>query len=137
MTWLALLLFIGVACSATVNPILFFPGYSLSKLLVTVTNGQVAGCPTSGNFTVQYTMDKTQNGFDELCMMSYLNLTYNAGAQAPNMFSNRPDVTISIPGRETGDISCLGSNIYDGMVNYFVGKGYTTGGSAYTYGRVL
>jgi lysophospholipase-3 len=130
MTWLALLLFVGVAYS--VNPILFFPGYSLSKLQVTVTNGQLAGCPTSGNFTVQYTMEKTQNGFDEQCMMNFLNLTYNAGAQAPNMFSNRADVSISIPGRETGNISCLGSSIYDGMVNFFVGKGYTTGTSSAT-----
>lgn len=131
LMWLAFALFIGVAVS--LEPVLLFPGYSLSNMQVTVTNGQLPGCPTSGTFTVGFTMDKTQGSFSEECMMNFLNLTYNPSAQPPNQFSSRPDVSVTIVGRETGDVACLASDTYQGMIDYFTAKGYTTGTTSSTF----
>jgi hypothetical protein len=113
-----------VACAAGINPIVFFPGYSLSKLVVEVTGGTEASCPSDGSFVVEFTMQPTQNGFTTECMFNYLSLSYNESNTA-TPFANRPEVNITMPGRTTGNTECFGSALYDDMVAYFVGKGYT------------
>jgi len=122
--------------SSGLQPIIYVPGYSLSKLHVVVKDGTVPGCPTDGEFTVTYQMEKTQNGFSEGCMLNYIALLHETDSKGKKVtrFKNRPDVYITIPGRENGDASqCIGSDIYDGAIEFFLSKGYTIGGDNATF----
>ncbi len=88
------------------------------------------GCPSSGTFQVHYQMDAPQGAFTNECMMNYLNVTYNPST---GKFAPRPDVSVTITGRETGNTECFGGDTYVGTVAYFVSKGYTINSDSATF----
>ena len=136
-----LFLLFAFACCVTLlsvealNPIVFFPGYSLSKLNVQVQGGNLPGCPSSGSFVASFGMTIPQNGFNATCMWKYMDiLNYPVGRSGQLRFRNRDDVTITMPGRENGDATqCVGSDAYSSMFDFFRGKGYVLGGNQATF----
>lgn len=83
-------------------PVVFFPGYGLSVMQVTV-EGQTAfpSCPGSGNYSLHYQSPSTQNGFDLTCMTQLLTLSYN---NITRSFSNVPGVTPML--QDFGSAAC-------------------------------
>jgi hypothetical protein len=76
-------------------------------------------------------MQAEQNGFTQECMMNYLELIYKENNTHP--YSNRQDVTITIPGRTTGSIDCIQATFYSETIAFFSSKGYMTNSPTATF----
>ena len=86
----------GIAQTRT--PVILFPGYISTKLLVTVENQTVApDCPASGTFGSWVSSDQS-NGFSPACRDKLMTLVYNRQPSVPmaQRFSEQPGVTVTI-----------------------------------------
>jgi lecithin-cholesterol acyltransferase len=100
-------------------PVVFFPGYGLSVMQVTV-EGQTAypSCPASGNYSLHYQAASSQNGFDITCMTQLLTLSYN---NITGAFSNVPGVTPIL--QDFGSVAC--APFYEPFFNALRDDGWT------------
>lgn len=81
------------------TPIVLFPAFHFTKLLVTVHNQTVApGCPGSGSFTDWFQNTAPSTTFSQLCEDELMTLRYNPDRHLPMpmRFSNQPGVSVSI-----------------------------------------
>jgi lecithin-cholesterol acyltransferase len=81
------------------TPIVLFPAFHFTRLLVTVNHQQAApGCPASGTFTDWFLNDHPSTTFSQVCEDELMTLRYNPNAQVPmpKRFSNQHGVTVSI-----------------------------------------
>jgi len=81
------------------TPIVLFPAFHFTRLLVTV-NGQTVApdCPASGSFTDFFLNDQPSTTFSQVCEDKLMTLRYNADPDVPmpQRFSNQVGVTTSI-----------------------------------------
>jgi len=90
------LLVTGLAQAKT--PVVLFPGWPGTKLLVTVQHQSVApGCPESGTFEYMFFIG-SQTGFSHVCQDKLMTLVYNRWPSLPmsQRFSDQPGVTVTI-----------------------------------------
>lgn len=114
------LLATGIA--QTRMPVVFFPGYVSTKLLVTVENQTVAPeCPASGIFESWIFSDQS-NGFNPACRDKLMTLVYNRQpfVPMPLRFSEQPGVTITV--KEYGKIES--SPFYEDLYAFLEKHGY-------------
>ena len=81
------------------TPVVLFPAFHFTKLLVTVRNQVVApDCPRSGNFEDWYANDHPSIQFSQVCRDKLLTLRYDANPAKPmpQRFSNQRGVTVQI-----------------------------------------
>jgi lysophospholipase-3 len=96
------LLVTGLAHTITpVTPVVLFPGWSGTKLLVTVQNQRVPpGCPESGTFENMFNIgSQTETTrFSHVCQDRLMTLVYNRWPSLPmsQRFSDQPGVTVTI-----------------------------------------
>lgn len=87
------------ASSGTRTPVVLFPAFHLTKLLVTV-HDQVAApeCPRSGSFEDWYRNDHPSATFSQVCQDQLLTLRYNPtpSTPMPQRFSNQQGVTVEV-----------------------------------------
>ena len=80
------------------TPVVVFPAFHFTKLLVTV-NGQTTapGCPTSGTFE-DWFLNDTSTTFSQVCQDKLLTLVYDGNPAKPmaQRFSDQPGVTVAI-----------------------------------------
>ena len=94
----------GVASSAAappreVTPVVLFPAFHFTKLLVTVHNQTAApGCPRSGSFQDWFANPHPGKAFSQVCRDELLTLRYNPNPRLPmpRRFSNQRGVTVRI-----------------------------------------
>src|SRR6187401_2718481 len=85
--------------SAKLTPVVVFPAFHFTKLLVNVDNQAVAPeCPASGSFEDWYKNDNEATEFDQVCQDKLLTLVYNQSPSVPmpERFSNQPGVTVEL-----------------------------------------
>jgi lecithin-cholesterol acyltransferase len=83
----------------TRTPVVLFPAFHFTKLLVTVRNQTVApGCPRSGTFEDWFGNDHPSTTFSQVCEDKLLTLRYddNPSKPMPLRFSNQRGVTVEI-----------------------------------------
>ena len=81
------------------TPVVLFPAFHLTKLLVTVRNQSVAPeCPRSGTFEDWFLNDHPSTTFDQVCRDELLTLRYddNPSKPMPLRFSNQRGVTVEV-----------------------------------------
>src|SRR5258708_5741390 len=81
------------------TPVVLFPAFHFTKLLVTVRNQVVApDCPRSGSFEDWYANDHPSTQFSQVCRDKLLTLRYDANPPKPmpHRFSNQRGVTVQI-----------------------------------------
>jgi lecithin-cholesterol acyltransferase len=81
------------------TPVVLFPAFHFTKLLVTVRNQTVApDCPRSGSFEDWFLNDHPSTTFDQVCRDELLTLRYddNPSKPMPQRFSNQRGVTVDI-----------------------------------------
>jgi lysophospholipase-3 len=81
------------------NPVVLFPAFHFTKLLVTVRNQVVAPeCPLSGTFQDWFANDHPSTTFSQVCRDKMLTLRYDANPEKPMplRFSNQRGVTVQI-----------------------------------------
>jgi lecithin-cholesterol acyltransferase len=81
------------------TPVVLFPAFHLTKLLVTVRNQSVAPeCPRSGTFEDWFLNDHPSTTFDQVCRDKLLTLRYddNPSKPMPLRFSNQRGVTVDV-----------------------------------------
>jgi lecithin-cholesterol acyltransferase len=81
------------------TPVVLFPAFHFTKLLVTVRNQVVApACPRSGTFEDWYANDHPSTTFSQVCRDKLLTLRYdpNPAKPMPLRFSNQRGVTVQI-----------------------------------------
>src|SRR5262249_5456634 len=80
------------------TPVVVFPAFHFTKLLVTVS-GQTAfpGCPASGTFE-DWFLNDTSTTFSQVCRDVLMTLGYARGSTRPvaERFSEQPGVTVTI-----------------------------------------
>src|SRR5262245_53550535 len=87
------------ATSAKRTPVVVFPAYHFTKLLVTVAGQTTApGCPTSGTFEDWFLNDSPPSAFSQVCQDKLLTLVYDGNPAIPmaQRFSEQPGVTVAI-----------------------------------------
>jgi lysophospholipase-3 len=80
-------------------PVVLFPAFHFTKLMVTVRNQVVApDCPRSGTFEDWYANDHPSTTFSQVCRDKLLTLRYDANPAKPMplRFSNQLGVTVQI-----------------------------------------
>ena len=115
------LLATGIAQTRT--PVVFFPGYISTKLVVTVQNQTVAPeCPASGTF--ESWMFGDQSGeFNPACRDKLMTLVYNRQPFVPmaERFSEQPGVTVTV--KYYGKVES--SPFYEDLYAFLEADGYT------------
>ena len=109
---------------AGLTPIVLFPAFHFTRLLVTVHNQRVdPGCPASGSFTDWFLNDQPSTTFSQVCEDELMTLRYNANPHVPMpmRFSNRQGVSISIIDYGKTD----SAPFYDPMYAALEAAGYT------------
>lgn len=105
------------------TPVVFFPGYVSTKLVVAVQNQTVAPeCPASGAFESWIGSDQS-NGFSPACRDKLMTLVYNHQPNLPmsERFSEQPGVTVTI--KDYGKVdSSVG---YDDLFAFLEAHGYS------------
>jgi lecithin-cholesterol acyltransferase len=95
----AALLPAAAAAASRRTPVVLFPAFHFTKLLVTV-HDQVAapGCPRSGTFQDWFLNDHPSTRFSQVCEDKLLTLRYDRDSHAPmaRRFSNQRGVTVRI-----------------------------------------
>ncbi len=115
------LLATGIGQSRT--PVVFFPGYTSTKLLVAVEKQTVAPeCPSDGTFESWLLSDQS-NGFSPLCRDKLMTLVYNRQPNLPmsQRFSDQPGVNVTI--KEYGKTES--SPFYEPLYAFLEANGYT------------
>src|SRR4051794_3332318 len=105
------------------TPVVLFPGYTLNKILVTVTNQSVAPeCPRSGSFEDWFQNDAPSKRFSQVCRDELMTLRYDPDPRKPmaRRFSFQRGVTMRIP--EYG--STRGAPLYEPMYKALEAAGY-------------
>ena len=92
---------LGTGIAQTKTPVVLFPGWPGTKLLVTVQNqSAVPGCPESGTFEYMFFIgSQTETtGFSHVCQDKLMTLVYNRWPSLPmsQRFSDQPGVTVTI-----------------------------------------
>lgn len=85
--------------SASLSPVVLFPAFHFTKLLVTVRNQVVAPeCPRSGSFEDWFMNDNPGTTFSQVCRDELLTLRYdsNPAKPMPQRFSNQRGVSVDI-----------------------------------------
>jgi lecithin-cholesterol acyltransferase len=85
--------------SPMLTPVVVFPAFHFTKLLVNANNQTVAPeCPASGSFEDWYQNDNPGTEFGQVCQDKLLTMVYNPSASVPmpERFSNQPGVTVEI-----------------------------------------
>src|SRR5947209_16751401 len=80
-------------------PVVLFPAFHFTKLLVTVHNQVVApDCPRSGTFEDWFSNDHPSTTFSQVCRDKLLTLRYEASPEKPMplRFSNQRGVSVQI-----------------------------------------
>lgn len=89
----------SAAGGSTHTPVVLFPAFHLTKLLVTV-HDQVAApeCPRSGSFEDWYRNDHPSATFNQVCQDKLLTLRYNPSPSVPmpQRFSDQQGVTVEV-----------------------------------------
>ena len=109
----------------TKPPLVLFPGYVSTKLLVTVKNQTVAPeCPASGTFGAWISSDQS-NGFSPACRDKLMTLVYNRRPSVPmsQRFSEQPGVTVTI--MDYGKIESCPCPFYEDLYALLEANGYT------------
>lgn len=105
VTIVSLLLPTAASASASASshteltPVVLFPAFHFTKLLVTVRNQVVApDCPRSGSFEDWFENTHPSTTFSQVCRDKLLTLRYDANPEKPMplRFSNQRDVTVQI-----------------------------------------
>jgi lysophospholipase-3 len=81
------------------TPIVLFPAFHFTRLLVTVDHQRVdPACPASGTFTDWFLNDHPSTVFSQVCQDELMTLRYNANPHVPmpHRFSNQAGVRVSI-----------------------------------------
>src|SRR6478735_1372521 len=106
------------------TPVVLFPAFHFTKLLVTV-HDQVAapGCPRSGTFQDWFLNDHPSARFSQVCEDKLLTLRYDGGEDTPwaRRFSNPRGVTVRILHYGTTE----SAPFYEPMYEALEAKGYT------------
>jgi lysophospholipase-3 len=105
------------------TPIVLFPAFHFTKLLITVHGQTVApGCPTSGSFTDWFQNDHPSTAFSQVCEDLLMTLRYDNDDEIPmpQRFSNQRGVTVSIV--DYG--STQSAPFYEAMYQALEGAGY-------------
>ena len=124
-----LFILILTTISYALNPVIFFPGYSLCTITVNINGAEIEGCPSSGSFDIFYQFQPPVNGISEECIVKFITLNYDDQKQE---FTNQNGVTFTVAGRDIGSTESL-HPLYSDMINLFVRNGYTTGKSDSTF----
>ena len=106
------------------TPIVLFPAFHFTRLLVTVHNQRVdPSCPASGSFTDWFLNDQPSTTFTQVCEDELMTLRYNANSHIPmsKRFSNQQGVSISIIDYGKTD----SAPFYDPMYAALEAAGYT------------
>jgi lecithin-cholesterol acyltransferase len=106
-----------------VTPVVLFPGWSGTKLQVTVQNQRVApGCPENGTFENMFLVGP-QPGFSQVCQDKLMTLVYNRWPSLPmsQRFSDQPGVTVTI--KDYGKTASAPN--YEGLYSFLEQNGYT------------
>lgn len=117
----------GIPASATAissraagkTPIVLFPAFHFTRLLVTVDNQTVApGCPRSGSFTDWFLNSSPSTSFSQVCEDELMTLRYNPNPHVPMRmrFSNQPGVTVSIIDYGKTDSTPFYEPMYEALV---------------------
>ena len=102
MAAVALIIPSGTAARTTkprLTPVVLFPAFHLTRLLVTVRNQKVdPACPRSGSFEDFFQNPHPGGRFSQVCRDELMTLRYDAKARLamPRRFSNQSGVTVSI-----------------------------------------
>ena len=115
--------FLVTAIAQTRTPVVFFPGYVTTKLLVTVQNQTVAPeCPATGTFE-DWVFSDQSNGFSPACRDKLLTLVYDRQPflPMPRRLSEQPGVTVTIKDYGTTD----SSPTYEPFYAFLEANGYT------------
>ena len=111
------------AFAQTRTPVVFFPGYVTTKLLVTVQNQTVApDCPASGTFEDWAFCDQPSI-FSPVCRDKLMTLVYNRQPSVPmsQRFSDQPGVTVAI--KDYGKTES--APYYEAFYAFLEANGYT------------
>lgn len=106
------------------TPIVLFPAFHFTRLLVTVHDQHVdPTCPASGSFTDWFLNDQSSTTFSQVCEDELMTLRYNSNPQIPmpKRFSNQLGVTVSIIDYGKTD----SAPFYDPMYAALEAAGYT------------
>ncbi len=117
----SVLLATGIAQTRT--PVVFFPGYVSTKLVVTVENQTVAPeCPASGTFESWGGSDQSGD-FSPACRDKLATLAYNRQPFVPmsQRFSEQPGVTVTV--KDYGKLES--SPFYEDLYTFLEAHGYT------------
>ncbi len=115
--------FLETGIAQTRTPVVFFPGYVTTKLMVTVQNQTVAPeCPPTGTFEAWVLSDQASN-FSPACRDKLLTLVYDRQAflPMPQRLSEQPGVTVTIKDYGTTD----SAPIYEPFYVFLEANGYT------------
>jgi len=86
------------------TPVVLFPAFHFTRLLVTVHNQTIApDCPRSGSFTDWFQNDQPSTTFSQVCRDELLTLRFNPSPRIPmpERFSNQIGVTVTMLGYGT------------------------------------
>jgi lecithin-cholesterol acyltransferase len=89
----------GPALAAERTPVVLFPAFHFTKLLVTVHDQNAApACPRSGSFQDWFLSDHPSARFSQVCEDKLLTLRYDRHSRKPwpRRFSNQPGVSVRI-----------------------------------------
>ena len=100
------------------TPVVLFPAFHFTKLLVTVHDQTVAsGCPRSGSFEDWFLNDHPSTIFSQVCRDELMTLRYNADGKEPMplRFTNQPGVTVRIIGYGMTQSSPFYESMYEAL----------------------
>ena len=99
----------------TRTPVVLFPAFHLTKLLVTVHDQVVAPeCPRSGSFEDWHRNDRPSTIFNQVCQDKLLTLRYNPSPSIPmpERFSNQQGITVEVKNYGTTDSAPFYESLY-------------------------
>jgi lecithin-cholesterol acyltransferase len=114
----------GAHPTTGLTPIVLFPAFHFTRLLVTVHDQRVdPACPRSGSFTDWFLNDQPSTVFSQVCEDELMTLRYNANPHVPmaKRFSNQEGVSVSIIDYGKTD----SAPFYDPMYAALAAAGYT------------
>ena len=119
----------GAAEAATPGrtPVVLFPAFHFTKLLVTMRNQKAAlDCPQSGSFQDWFLNDHPSTTFTQVCQDKLMTLRYDANGKEPmpERFSNQPGVSVDILGYGMTQ----SAPFYEGMYRALEAAGYVRNG---------
>ncbi len=106
------------------TPVVLFPAFHFTRLLVTVHNQRVdPSCPANGTFEDWFQNDHPSTTFSQVCRDELMTLRYDASGHEPmpQRFSNQPGVTVQIIGYGTTQ----SAPFYEAMYQALEAAGYT------------